>query len=186
MKSQNNTIVKMDNAKRWMRNLKISLFIILIILGMDTILLLVFQLSNYTGPLIVIPLAICVIILICCYPISRGRYKSAMVELDDSKKQYEILARTKHFDENTKSRLIALIKGKNELNISSVAKILSISVEQIRMLIYELSGEMKIDGEFIDDDTFKINSSVEDFLDALDKQFVDWASKERSKLGKKI
>ena len=74
----------------------------------------------------------------------------------------------------------------SELNILSMASSLSITPDQVRLLIYELSGERKIDGEFIDDDTFKISPSSDEFGASLDEQFADWAIKEKSKLGKKI
>ncbi len=175
-----------DSAKRWMEGSKKVIKVFLIILCITIPVTALFQLWQYSGGLIVIPAGVIVVVIICCYPIAYGQYKSAIAKDDEIRRRNEIAERIKHFDENTKSRLTALIKDKKEFSISSIARIIAISPEHLKLLIFELSGSEKINGKFLDDDTFQIESSTDDFLSALDSQFVDWANREKSKLGKKI
>lgn len=82
-----------------------------------------------------------------------------------------------------KKRLYGMIKSRKKVDIDAATKILNMSRNDIEVLIYDLVGEGKIEGEFQDNE-FIIKSDVERFIASLDGAFADWGKKTETKDGK--
>ncbi len=87
-------------------------------------------------------------------------------------------------EKGSKTILFGMIKAHKSIEISKAAETLNIHPEQIKRLIYEFLGEDKIEGSFIGDDTFQIQSDINEFISVLDSKFEDWRESEQTKNGK--
>ncbi len=76
--------------------------------------------------------------------------------------------------ERNKIEIFSMIKAYKKLIFSDIEIVLDIEQEKMLLLIYELIGEGKVEGEFPDEDTFQINSDVDTFIKMLSAQFKDW------------
>lgn len=86
--------------------------------------------------------------------------------------------------EKMKTRLFGMIKTMKKIDLAQAPAMLGIDKQTIQQLLFDLVGEGKIDGEFVDDNVFIIVSGVDVVLTALDSQFAKWGDNEQNKEGK--
>ena len=88
--------------------------------------------------------------------------KHQRVQAEDTlktmKKAEEI--KTRGFDEVTKKRFFGLIRLNGKINFQEASKMMGITPEQVKMLLYELAGDGSVTGKLIDDNNFQISSDI--------------------------
>lgn len=87
-------------------------------------------------------------------------------------------------NDKLKTRLFGMIKSMKKVDLAQAPAMIGMDRQSLQQLLFDLVGEGKIVGEFVDDDTFIIASSVESFLTELDLAFSSWGKQEKMKEGK--
>jgi len=77
--------------------------------------------------------------------------------------------------------LVGMIKSYKRIELEKASKYLGISPEDLRMMIFKLVGDGRVQGEWKDDNTFEISSNIDDFMSALDVQSRSSGGSEESK-----
>jgi hypothetical protein len=86
-------------------------------------------------------------------------------------------------DYDPKTRLYGMINAEKKINLESAKRMIGLSEDEIKGLIYDLVGEGKIDGNF-EGNEFIIKSDIEDFIRFLDASFVKWGQEVKAKAKK--
>ena len=88
------------------------------------------------------------------------------------------------FEESAISKLTKLLKISNRFRLDMMVDLLNIDKYLLKNKLLKLSKEF---GFVIDGDYVIINNdTISKFIDALDKQFIEWSRKEETKTGKQI
>ena len=77
-------------------------------------------------------------------------------------------------------RLIGMIKAERQINMEFASNILDMPEKDIRLMIYELVGEGKLEGRFQGKD-FMITSEIDPLIISLGDAFSIWDSKSLTK-----
>lgn len=93
--------------------------------------------------------------------------------LNEKNKESEVL-------QILKENIVLEIKKNQQINLKEFSNKFNIKLENLKLMIYELIGDGKIEAESINDKTIKITSNIDEFINILDKQFENWNVKDKS------
>ena len=79
-------------------------------------------------------------------------------------------------DPMVRTRVFGMIRTHGKVNLITASDTLGIKAKFLKGLLYAMLGEGLIEGEFIDENNFKITSSIEQFVTSLNQEFEAWGT----------
>ncbi|MHA1730705.1 MAG: hypothetical protein ACTSU5_02125 [Promethearchaeota archaeon] len=87
-------------------------------------------------------------------------------------------------DEKNRNEFLRLVRETGRINLDEAAGALSYSPEGMRMILYNLVGEGRLEGRF-EGNTFVFGTGFQNFLDDIDEAFKAWEESTEKAEGKK-
>ncbi len=84
-----------------------------------------------------------------------------------------------------RTRLLGMIKAEKKLNMRTSCEMTGMSEDRVKILIYDLVGEGKLEGDF-QGATFVITSDVNEFTKSLENLFATWEEQAKTGEDKKV